>query len=270
MAELRKLEYVVLRYMADAATDEFVNVGLVVVEPRTGPEGFSQARFQKDWKRLECLDPDVDIEMLEAIEREIHEQLKSLPGQAELIRLLETSYSGIIQLSETRGCVTDDPAKEIEKLASIYFRDRDAGASKRASIGVRLIREKMKQAFEQSGVAKLLIRVPVSPYTKKGDPFEFDFGYRVNDEIKLFEAVSLKRDVDSGLMLAGRYPKIAEGMRRVAKAEPVLTAIVDDGLNYKRPDVQFALSLMEEERIRIAAVSQMAEIAERTRVELKA
>ena len=68
MAELRKLEYVVLRYMADAATDEFVNVGLVVVEPRTGPEGFSQARFQKDWKRLECLDPDVDIEMLEAIE----------------------------------------------------------------------------------------------------------------------------------------------------------------------------------------------------------
>ena len=32
-------------------------------------------RFTRDWKRVRCLDPDVDVEMLEALEREIRERM---------------------------------------------------------------------------------------------------------------------------------------------------------------------------------------------------
>jgi hypothetical protein len=267
MAELRKLEYFVLRYVADAATDEFVNFGLIVVEPRTGEEGFSEARFRKNWERVESYDPDVDIEMLEALGREIDEQLKSLPGQAGLVRLVETSYSGVIQLSETRGCMTNDPAKEIEKLASIYFRDIHASSSKRESRGTRLIRSRIKVAFEQAGVSNLIMRnIPASPYTREGDPLKFDFGYRVGDEIKLFHAVSLQRDLDVGMILAARYPKIADGIKKLAQATPVLTAVLNDDLDRGREEIQFALGMMEEARIRVAAVKEMSTLAEQARV----
>ena len=271
MAELRKLEYVVLRYVADAAKDEFVNVGLVVVEPRTGEEGFAGVRFRNDWKRVEDLDPEVDLEMLEAIGREIKEDLKSLPGQAGLIRQFETSYSGVIQLSETRGCITNDPAEEIEKLASIYFRDIHTSSGKRESTGTRLIRNRIKGAFEKAGVWNFITQnIAVSPYTREGDPFKFDFGYRAGEKIKLFQAVSLRNDLDTGMILAARYPQIADGMKKLTKATPVLTAVLDDDLDRHREGVQFALGMMEEARITIAAVEEMAEIAEKARVELRA
>ena len=128
----------------------------------------------------------------------------------------------------------------------------------------------MRDAFEQAGVKKFVLPVPVAPYTKPGDPFQFDFGYRVEGEIKLFHAVSLKAGVDSAVLLAARYSKIAPVMSKVAGAAPVLTAVVDDDLDRGRDEVQFALSMMEEEKIRIAVAAEMPIIAEVARRELRA
>jgi len=110
--------------------------------------------------------------------------------------------------------------------------------------------------------------ISVSPYTRPGDPFKFDFGYRVGDEIKLFHAISLKTSVDAALMLASRYPRIAEGITRLTQAQSWLTAVVDDDLDHKREDVQFALGALEEGRIRVATPEKIPGIAEIARREL--
>lgn len=89
-------------------------------------------------------------------------------------------------------------------------------------------------------------------------------------EIKLFQAVSLKAGVDAAVMLAARYPRIAPVMSRVAGAAPALTAVIDDDLDRGQESVQFALSMMEEEKIRIAATAEMPMIAEVARRELRA
>ena len=162
-------------------------------------------------ERVRCLDPQADIEMLEALERDIRLQLRGIRDREALLRKLEESFSNVIQLSPTKACLTEDPAKEIETLAKLYF-----GATKqigRATVsGRQQILGKMREAFERAGVWKLLMHgIPVAPYTRHGDPFKFDFGYRVGDEIKLFHAVSLKANVDQAIMLAARYPKIARG-----------------------------------------------------------
>ena len=78
MAELKKLEFFLLRYVPDAVKDEFVNVGLVMLEPGADGAGFADVRFTRDWRRVRCLDPQADVEMLEALERDIRGQL----GQA--------------------------------------------------------------------------------------------------------------------------------------------------------------------------------------------
>ena len=104
--------------------------------------------------------------------------------------------------------------REIEAMASMYLEAAKVGGRREAS-GRQRILGKMREAFEQAGVAKFVLPVPVAPYTKPGDPFQFDFGYRVGGEIKLFHAVSLKASVDAAVMLAARYPRIAPVMSKV-------------------------------------------------------
>jgi hypothetical protein len=133
------------------------------------------------------------------------------------------------------------------------------------------IRNQVANAFENAGVLNLLmVNIPVAPYSKAGDPLKFDFGYRVGDTVKFFHAVSLKKSVDQAVMLAARYPKIVSGITREAKANPLLTAVIDDHLDRSRDEVRFALGAMEDEGIRLAIVADMPLIAETARVELRA
>jgi hypothetical protein len=140
----------------------------------------------------------------------------------------------------------------------------------REPAGRQKILETMRDEFDKAGVLPLLNAVPAEPYTKTGDPFEFDFGYRFGGEIKLFHAVSMKGSVDSAVMLAARYPKIVPVMERIAGGAPMLTAVVENELNQTRSEIRFALGMMEESKIRIARAADMKEIAELARVELRA
>ncbi len=270
MGDRRHLEFFLLRYVPDAVKDEFVNIGLVMIEPGpgTGQGRFADVRFTRDWRRVLCLDPQADVELLGALEREIRGQLAAHDKDA-LLRRLEDSFSNVIQLSPVKGCVAEDPVREIDEMASMYLESTRV-TGKRIVSGRQRILGKMREAFEQAGVAKFILPVPVAPYTRAGDPFQFDFGYRVGGEIKLFQAVSLKAGVDAAVLLAARYPRIAPVMSKVAEAVPVLTAVIDDDLDRGHESVQFALSMMEEEKIRIAVAAEMPMIAEVARRELRA
>jgi hypothetical protein len=71
------------------------------------------------------------------------------------------------------------------------------------------------------------------------------------------------------VLLASRYPKIAPVMAKMV-AEPSLTAVIDDDLDRGLDTVQFALGMIEEEKIRIAVAAEMPMIAEVARRELGA
>jgi len=269
MAAKRQLEFFLLRYVPNAVRNEFVNIGVVMVEGGAHGDGFADVRFTRDWRRVRWLDPQADVDMLEALERDIRKRLSSNEDRTILLRQMEDSFSNAIQLSATQRCLAEDPVAEIEAVASMYLEAAKVGGKREAS-GRQRILGKMRDAFEQAGVAKLVLPVPVAPYTKKGDPFQFDFGYRVAGEIKLFQAVSLRAGVDAAVLLAARYPKIVPVMSKVAGAAPVLTAVIDDDLERGQESVQFALSMMEDERIRIAVAAEMPMIAEVARRELRA
>jgi hypothetical protein len=274
MADRRQLEFFLLRYVPDAVKDEFVNIGVVMIEAganwaQSNGGGFAEVRFTRDWRRVRCLDPQADVEMLAALEGEIRGQLTTAQDRSALLRRLEDSFSNVIQLSPAKGLLAEDPAREIEAMASMYLEAAKVGGKREVS-GRQRILATMRDAFEQAGVAKFVLPVPVAPYTKPGDPFQFDFGYRVAGEIKLFQAVSLKAGVDAAVLLAARYPKIAPLMSKMTDARPSLTAVIDDDLDRGAESVQFALSMMEDEKIRIAVAAEMPMIAEVARRELRA
>jgi hypothetical protein len=270
MPEKKQFEFFLLRYVPDAVKDEFVNIGMVMLEPSANGGGFADVRFTHDWRRVRCLDPQADIEMLEALEHEIRSQLGQVRDREMFLRRLQDSFSNIVQLSPTKGCLADEPAKEMELLARLYF-ESPRGIVRGAVSARQQILKNMREAFEQAGVWPLVMKeVPVAPYTRPGDPLKFDFGYRVGNVIKFFHAVSLKASVDQAIMLASRYPKIAEGIVKTANVAPSLTAVVDDPLDRSQDEVQFALSTFDEARIQVAGRSAMPAIAEQARRDLRA
>ena len=268
MAERRQLEFFLLRYVPHAVRQEFVNIGVLMIEAGANGAVIADVRFAKDWRRLQCLDPQADLDVLEALLREIRSEVGEMRDRAALLKRMEDSFSNVIQLSAPLQVVTAAPALEMETMSSMFL-DEQRVASTRVLTGRQRILGVMREAFEGAGVAKFLAAVPVAPYTKPGDPFKFDFGYNTGKEIKLFHAVSLKAGVESAVMLAARYPKIAPVMAQVTQATPLLTAVIDDELDRGQEAVQFALSMMEEERIRIAVAAEMPLIAEVARRELR-
>jgi hypothetical protein len=270
VAERRQFEFFLLRYVPDAVKGEFVNFGVMALE--NGPNGAEliDVRFVKDWGRVLCLDPQADMDVFFALEKEIRQELGRTKDQVTLLKRMEDSFSNLVQISPVMPSLTERTAlAEIEDVARVFLETPKLRRT-REPAGRQKILETMRDEFEKAGVLALLNAVPAEPYTKPGDPFEFDFGYRLGGEIKLFQAVSMRASVDSAVMLAARYPKIVPTMAQVTGGAPMLTAVVEDELDRARSEIGFALEMMEESRIRIARTGQMKEIAELARVELRA
>jgi hypothetical protein len=269
MAEKRHLEFFLLRYVPDAVKSEFVNVGLIAWEAEGQLSGFAEVRFTQDWRRARCMDPQIDVEMLNALEEEIRIRVSDVAARRELFERIKDSWSGVIQRSPAQYCVTENPAKEVQALASLYLESAKISGPRLIS-GRQEILQTMRTAFYDAGLRGMVQeKLPVAPYTKPGDPMKFDFGYRFKEGIKLFQAVSLKAGAGDGVLLASRYPKIAPVMAKMV-AEPSLTAVIDDDLDRGLDTVQFALGMIEEEKIRIAVAAEMPMIAEVARRELGA
>jgi len=270
MAASRQLEFFLLRYVPDAVKDEFVNIGVVVVENGTSGASFSDLRFTSDWRRVKCLDPDADIEMLEALEPDLRARLAETADRDRILHVLKDSFSGALQLSPGKACLAESPQEELRRLATMYLEPRRREGESREAAGRQLIVQRMRDAFESAGVWKLMRkRIAVSQYTRPGDPLKIDCGYRPNGVVKLFHAVSLATDVDSAKVLAFTYPQIAEGIARLEQAKAELTAIVEDDLDQNDEPIAFALETLKQSRITVSSMTELARIAETARQELR-
>jgi hypothetical protein len=264
VAGKRKLDFLVLRYAPSAVSGERVNFGIIGLEQEGS---FVDVRLTNSWDRLRCIDPDVDVEWLESLERELRRGLAG--DRSALLKRVEESFSNAVQLSEWTGCLTEDPTKEMEVLSGIYL-PRPRGSRGERTLSEReRIRAGMRQAFETAGVWELgMKRIEVAPYTEEGDSFTIDFGYRVGKELKMFHSVPVRTNVYSAYALAVKFPRMVAGAAREG-VDTSLTAVIEDGAQNSR-DATIALNSIREAGMMVAAVSQMPEIAERARVELRA
>ncbi len=268
MAELKQLEFFLLRYVPDAVKEEFVNIGVLARE--IGGE-FSAVRITEDWSRVRCIDPEADLEVLAGLGAQLRTELLETQGWDALLKKVRDLFSNQVQASPVKACLAEVAAKEMSTLAKLYLQGR-AGTRRASVSGRQVILTAMRSAFESAGVLDLLqTGIRVSSYTgKKGDPQSFDFGYAVTKAVKFLHAVSLKTDVKAGLGLAARFPGIAQDVYRVHQARAGLTVVIDDDLDRRQEEIGFVIGMMEENRIRVAEAKEMAGIAAGVRAELGA
>src|SRR6478672_3459170 len=176
MNEKVQCRFFILRYSPDAVKNEFINVGLVLLPPAGG----AQVRFTRDWSCVLCLDPDADVEMLQALESDLRNQLREMNGDRDLmLRRIQDSFSNAIQPSEIQACLAASPVTEADDLARLYL-ERPRRRQQAREPGARVaIVARMRSEFEAVGIRPplLLEKVPVSRYTRSGDPLKIDCGY---------------------------------------------------------------------------------------------
>ena len=280
MAEKKQCEFFLLRYVPDAVKDEFVNIGVVLLETGEAggaPAGFADLRFTADWSRVRCLDPAADVEMLEAVGADLRRGLSESGASRDLLlKRINDSFSNTLQLSPVKSCLAESPHEELGRLAEMYLESRRGREEKtRAALarGRQAIFQSMRAAFEHAGVWQLpqmRKRIAVAQYTRPGDPLKLDCGYRPNGVVKLFHAVSLASEVDSAKVLAFSFPLIAASIRKKEKAKTELTAIVEDTLDRKDEAIAFALATFKGSHIAVAPQADLPRIAEAARRELRA
>lgn len=268
MANSHQSEFFLVRYMPDLLKGEFVNIGVALVDAESS---FAGVRFTQDWRRVRCMDADADVEYLAALEEELRKALRSAAelDRVFLFQKLPDWASNALQLTPMQGVITDSPQAELGRLLEMYCESPRRPGHRDLS-GRQLIFNAMRDNFTQAGVWDMMRkRIPVAQYTHKGDPLKLDCGYRPNGVVHLFQAVSLATDVDSAKVLAFSYPQIREGIARLEGAKTSLTAIVEDKLDRGDEAIGFALDTFARTSILVATTSELPEIAERTRKELR-
>ena len=264
MVDKKQLQFFLVRYTPDVVKDECVNIGVAVLDD----SGFADVRLTPDWRRVKCLDPAADLEVLEALEKDLRSMLRD-PDRDRLLAKIQGSFSNAIQLTPAKAVLAEDPAVEIENLARMYLETRRP-AGKRELSARQQIFTRMRDAFEQAGVWKLMRhRIAVAQYTHRGDPLKLDCGYRPNGEVKMFHAVSLATEPETAKILAFSFPQIEAGIFKAERAKASLTAIVEEDLDRGDEQVAFALETLEQARIATAVTSDLPGIAEDVRRELK-
>jgi hypothetical protein len=280
--ERRACEFQLLRYVPDAVRNECVHIGVILREAagadKTGKAGSGkvEVRFTRDWRRVRCLDPDADTELLEGMESELRRRLTEDPG-GRLMRILEESLSLNVQMTEPKAYLAESLPAGMEELMRLYVepqaRERTPRLSGRAAIQAR-----MRSEFEHAGVWDLLRKkIAASEYTRPGDPLRIDVGYRPNGIVRMFHAVSFDPGLEMAKVLAFSAAALRAGVERVEKAELELTAVIEPaarvGATDEEPEklelYRFGVETMEEHRIRVLTTSDMGRVAETARRELR-
>jgi hypothetical protein len=277
MADLKQLDFYVLRYVPLVVRGDYISIGVLLVEPRPDKFGFADVGMTSDWRRVQCLDRQVDVEVLQSLESYIRMQLRHRQEVGMLLHKLGDSFANLIQISAKEVCLAEDPARELKRLLSIYVEEpqlESLPATARPMNEHAMILAGIEDALTRAGIWALRIeKIKALEYTqKKGDPLVFDFGYVVGTEVRFFQAVPLRTKINQSIAvnIAYRFPKIADCIRAKNGARALLTAVVTDDFDRTNPDIEFALDAFKDNHVHIATLADMPSIGDTTRQDLNA
>lgn len=273
MADMKQLEFYRLRYVPHLVSGQFVDIGVLLFEPQPNGFAYADVRMTSDWRNVYRLDKEVDIEVLQDLEPYIRMQMRSSQDVSLLLRKFEESFANMIQLSPRNVCLAAEPARELERLCSMYLEEpqpESLPAAARPKSEHAMILAGIEDALTRAGIWALRIeKTAAAKYTKKrGDSLVFDFGYVLGTEVRFFQAVPLKANTNKALILAHRFPKVAECISAEKGTIARLTAVVSDDLDRTNPDIEFAFDAFKDDNVSIATVAEMPSIAETARQEL--
>lgn len=169
MSSNKSYSYVVLRYVHDIMTGEFVNVGVVLMAPK---DGVFLARTRKTIGRIRGTFPDVDrdvfVSSMRTIDRAINKVKKSFLAEGFFADHKAVSYvhrvlprdDSALQWSEVGSGVSDDFDKTLDRLFHRFVSRYDTRSNHRISDEDvwRPVREKLQERGLQLSLETKVVR----------------------------------------------------------------------------------------------------------------
>jgi hypothetical protein len=232
---------------------------------------FADVRFTRDWKRVACFAPEIEVEILERLEYSVRTRLTEMRSRADLLLMLESEFGPVFDVGPVKALVAEDPAAEMRALEEIYLAPMRAGAPERHErrMGRMGIVTRMQDAFAEAGVLEMLQRdLDMKEFTGENDPFKVDFGFWVGKSLKMFQGLALNLSREPAVTLAYRYGRIQTGMLGRGE-EALMTAIVSEEALRARGEVGSGIAMLRASEVVGGGGGEMGEIAERVRGEVR-
>jgi hypothetical protein len=239
----RTCAYRVFRYTPNLVRDEWVNIGVLVYDPRSGDRRLRLIEEQDEYARVRRLHPEADEALLRALRDNLEDRFDSARssnghganggasrGQAleELLRKWDNTLSNALQLAPQKGVISSDLDAELERLYADHVAPPRATTRVGAPGGRAQMRSYCSQVFRQARLwDKIQKSVRAAEFTFPGDPMRIDYSYRRNGTRGFLQTLSVSRAPGDAKMLAYTTERIAA--KAALKTE--FAAITDVALN---------------------------------------
>lgn len=125
MSASNYIEYFVLSYVPHVSRGEVISIAAIFFDSIDLEKGICTMSFAPDWQnKVQGIDSDADLEMLQALLKEIRDRLLSPSQRYEIIRQMEDSFSNLVQLSQRRKCPVAPTPESIEAFSRELLQER--------------------------------------------------------------------------------------------------------------------------------------------------
>jgi hypothetical protein len=202
---LQPCAYHVVRYQPNLIRDEWVNIGVLLLDPSSGRVRQRWLEEAADFARLRRLHPGVDEGLLLGLPAEFDRQFAGREmDAAAILEKFDETLSNAVQLSPRKGTLARDPDAELERLFRAQVEPVREVRRGPAEIRTRSdLRAQVADYFRSEKILRLMDRgVRVAEFTYPGDPMRIDFSYRRNGTRGFVHSVALGRDPGQAKLLA--------------------------------------------------------------------
>jgi len=265
---LQPCAYHVVRYQPNLIRDEWVNIGVLLLDPATGRVRQRWLEEPADLVRLRRLHPAADEDLLLRLPAEFDRQFAGREMEAgAILEKFDETLSNALQLSPRKGLLTRDADAELDRL----FREQvePAREPRRGVVEIRTrsdVRARAADFFRTEKILRLMQRgVRVAEFTVPGDPMRIDFAYRRNGTRGFIHAVALGRDPGQAKLLAFTADAIRERL-----ATPEFLAVTEREPVRGNARDQFVAGVLAESGIRLVPLPELRKWAHEVAPLLKA
>ena len=260
--------YRILRYTPNLVRDEWINIGVLVFDPKSGERRLRLIEEQEEYARVRRLHPEADERLLRALRDDLEDRFESASntqGPAsnggrsgslqELLRKWDDTLSNALQLAPQKGVIASDLDAELERLYGDHVSPPRIPSRVGAPGSRAQMRSYCSQVFRQAHLwDKIQKSVRAAEFTFPGDPMRIDYSYRRNGTRGFLQTLSVSRAPGDVKGLAYTVERIAA--RASLKTEFV--AITDIELTERNDRDCFVDRTLREAGIEPVALSHFA------------
>ncbi|HYL64333.1 MAG TPA: DUF3037 domain-containing protein [Candidatus Methylomirabilis sp.] len=229
----RLCAYRILRYTPNLIRDEWVNIGVLVYDPRSGERRLRLIEEQEEYARVRRLHPAADEALLRGLRDDLENRFESAlrtNGQAnggnlqELLQKWDETLANTLQLAPQKGVIAGDLDAELERLYTAHVAVPRAPSRIGAPGSRAQMRSYCSQVLRQARLWERMQKaVRASEFTFPGDPMRLDYSYRRNGTLGFVHTLPVSRAPGDAKSLA----YTAEQITSKASLKTEFTAVTD-------------------------------------------